>query len=93
MAEHVDKCIMEAVEATTGVKFDMDITAMERLRLPARMKGEGIKGAANARRPAFLGALLDILPRCIDKKVENGEEMLGYYSEQLTGAIDRGAYD
>ena len=38
-------------------------------------------------RPAFLGALLDILPRCTDKKAEDGEEMPGYYSEQLTRAI------
>ena len=43
MAEHVDKCIMEAVEAATGVEFDMDRTATERLRLPARMKGGGVR--------------------------------------------------
>jgi len=62
---------------------------MERLRLPARMKGGGIKRA----RPAFLGALLDILPRCIDRKAGNGEEIPRYYSEQLTEAIGKGAYD
>ena len=94
MAEHVDnKCIMEAVEAATRVEFDMDKTATERLRLPARMKGGGIKSATDTRRPAFLGAVLDILPRCIDRKAENGEEMPGYYSEQLTWEIGRGAYD
>ncbi len=93
MAEHVDKCIMEAVEAATRVEFDMDRTAMERLRLPVRMKGGGIKSAADARRPTFLGALLNILPRCIDRKAENGEQMPGYYSEELTVAIGRGAYD
>ncbi len=86
-------CILEAVEAATWVDFDMDMAAMERLRLPARMKGGGIRVATDARRPAFLVALLDVLPRCIHKKDENGEEMPGYYSEQLTEAIGRGAYD
>jgi hypothetical protein len=71
----------------------MDMAAMEKLRLPARMKGGGIKRATNARRPAFLGALLDIHPRCIDKKAENGKEMPGYYLEQLTKAIGKGTYD
>ncbi len=28
MAEHVDKCILEAVESATGVDFDMDRAAM-----------------------------------------------------------------
>ena len=57
MAEHVDKCIMEAAEAATWVEFGMDIAATERLRLPARMKGAGIKSAVDTRRPAFWGAL------------------------------------
>ena len=93
IAEHADKCIMEAVEVATGVEFDMDRTTTERLRLPARMKGGEIKSATDTRRPAFLGALVDILPRCIDKKAENGEEMPGYYSEQVTREIGRGTYD
>ena len=41
MAERVDDCILEAVEAATGVDFEMDRAALERLRLPARMKGGG----------------------------------------------------
>ena len=93
MATRVDDCILEAVEAATGVEFDMDEATLERLRLPARMKGGGIKRAANTRHPEFLGVLLDILPRCIDKKADNGEEMPGYLSEQLTGALGKGAYD
>jgi hypothetical protein len=84
---------MEAVHAAIGVDFDMESAERERPRLPARMKGGGIKTTADNRRPAFLGALLDVLPRCIDRKAENGEEMLGYYSEQLTEAIGKGAYD
>jgi hypothetical protein len=84
---------MEAVQAATVVDFDLKSAAKKRLRLPARMKGGGIKKETETRRLAFFGALLDVLPRCIDKKVENGEEMPGYYSEQLTEAISKGAYD
>ena len=39
MAWHVDCCIMETVHAATGVDFDTEVMAKERLRLPARMKG------------------------------------------------------
>ena len=73
MAAHVDCCIMEAVQAATGVDFDTEEVARERLRLPTRMKGRGIKRTTDTRYPSFLGALLDVLPRCIDRRDENGE--------------------
>ena len=52
---YVDCCIMEAVQAVTGVDFDSEDTARERLRIPARMKGGGIRRATKTRYPAFLG--------------------------------------
>ena len=63
MAELVDLCIMEAMHASTGIDFDQYEGAKERLRLPTRMKGGGIKRMEDIRYPAFLGALLDILPK------------------------------
>jgi hypothetical protein len=48
---------MEAVQATTRVDFDMEEMARERLRIPARMKGGGIRRATDTRYPAFLGGL------------------------------------
>ncbi len=39
MATHVEFCIMEEVQVATGVNFDAEVMAKERLRLPARMKG------------------------------------------------------
>jgi hypothetical protein len=45
------------------------------------------------RRPAFLGALLDVLPRCIDRRGPHGEETEGIYNNILTNSICRGAYD
>ncbi len=93
MTGHVDCFIMEAVQAATGVDFDTEVMAKERLRLPARMKGGGIKRAADTKYPAFLGALLDIMPRCVDRKATNGEITAGIYSQQLTVVIGEGAYD
>ena len=74
---------MEAVHAATGVDFDTEEAARERLRLPARMKGCGMKRASDTRYPAFLGARLDILPRCIDRKDEQGKSQPGCYLQQL----------
>ena len=56
MAAHVDCYIMEAVQTATGVDFDTKVMAKERLRLPARMKGGGIKRTTDTTYPAFLGA-------------------------------------
>ena len=57
------------------------------------MKGGGIRRTTNTRCPAFLGALLDILPRCVDRTETKGEVTKGVYSEQLTAVIGEGAYD
>ncbi len=81
MAEYVDSCMMEAVQAATGVDFDNEETARVRLRIPARMKGGGIKRATETRYLAFLGALLDVLPICIDRTEATGEKIWGYYAQ------------
>ena len=93
MAETVDLCIMEAVHAATGVSFETEKMAKERLRLPARMKGGGVKRATNKRYTAFLGALLDVLQRTFDKEDKNGEVSVGVYSRQMTHINGEGAYD
>ena len=54
MTDHMDCRIMEAVHAATGVDFDGEDAARERLRIPARMKGGGIRRAAETRYPAFV---------------------------------------
>ncbi len=77
----------------TGVNFDTKEMAKERLRLPARMKGGGMKSVADKRCPTFLGALLDVLPRLIDRNAENGEVEVGCYSAHMTHIIGEGAYD
>ena len=49
---------MEAVQAATVVELDTEVMAKERLRLQARMKGGGIKRAADVKYLTFLGAVL-----------------------------------
>jgi hypothetical protein len=45
------------------------------------------------RHPAFLGALLDVLSRCIDREGPNSEKTEGIYNGLLAEAVARGAYD
>jgi len=65
VASLVDACILEAVEAATRIDSDVQVMANERLRMPTRMKGGGIKKKTDMRRKAFRGALLNILPVCM----------------------------
>ena len=87
MASLVNARISEAMEAATCIDFEDKEMAEERLRLPTRMKGEGIKKQMDLRRPAVLGALRDILPRCMSITESNGEAQMGYILRQ---AIDIG---
>jgi hypothetical protein len=57
------------------------------------MKGGGVKRATDKRYPAFLGAMLDVLPIMIDMEDENREVTVGVYSSQLPHIIGEGAYD
>ena len=84
---------MEAVHAAMGIDFDAESVARDRLRLTARLKGGGIGSMLDLRRPAFLGAMLNILPRCIDKEDEEGEKTKRVYGIPLTGVIREGAYE
>ena len=85
MADQMVCCIMEAVQAATGMDFDGEEAARERLKIPERMKGGGIRRATETRYPAFLGALLDVLPRCIDM-TDGGQR--GMHPWLLRAAID-----
>ena len=40
-----------------------------------------------------MGAILDILPRCIDKKDESGVLIIGVYPKQLGDVIGEDAFD
>ncbi len=47
----------------------------------------------DTKNPAFMGALLDILPRVNDRKDKDGETVKGVYAARLTSAIGSGAFD
>ena len=89
----MDAAILEVCHATTGIRFGAESVAKDMLGLPARLKGGEVKSMGDLRRPAFLGVILDILPRCIDKRDPNGEKTMGFYSSILTKSIGIGAYD
>ena len=72
--ELVDECILEAVEAAaTGIDLKKRHVDRDRLRLPAMFKEGGIRKLEDLRWPTFLGALLDTLPKCIDRKDDKEE--------------------
>jgi len=79
--------------SSNGLDFDGEDAARERLKIPARMKWGSIRRATETRYPSFLGALLDVLPRCIDRTEDNGESIPGYYTQHLKEAIGERAYD
>jgi hypothetical protein len=93
MAEIVDAAIMKVCHATICNRFGANPLAKDRLRLPARRKGGGVRSMVDLRRPAFLGAILNIQPKCIDRRGSNGEETHEFYSNILTESIGKGAYD
>jgi len=66
MAGRVDAAILEVCHAATAIRLNDEPVAKNRLRLPARLKGGGIRSMTDLRQPAFLGALLGNLPMCID---------------------------
>ena len=92
MAELLDLAIVEAVHSATGIEFDAETVAKDKLRLSARLKGGGIRNMVELSNLAFLGAMLDILPRCIDRKDQEGEKTTGVYNRQLTNVIGEVAY-
>ena len=53
--------------------FDTEVMAKERLMLPARMKGGGIKRTTDAMYPTFLGALLYLTKVCGQEGNQRGD--------------------
>ena len=76
MVEIVDGAILEAAEMATRIDFGAEELAKQRLNIPARRKGGGLRNPADLRATAYVGAILDILPRCIGKE-ETGNSSMG----------------
>ena len=92
-ARHFDAAILECAETATNNRFDPDTLPHDRLFLPTRLKGAGLRRADKLRRPAFVGALLDVLPAFIDRVDPEDGSVPGLYHEQLKDLIQEGAYD
>jgi hypothetical protein len=93
IAKLVDATILEAVHASAGIRFDAEKVAKEKLRLPARWKDGWVKSMVDMRNQTFQGAILDVLPRCIDTTGPSGERTRDIYNVTITEAIREGAYD
>ena len=89
----MDATILKAIHAATGIRFDEEKVPKDKLRLPGRLKCGGVMSMVDLRNPAFLGAILDVLPRCIDRTGPSGEKTRGVYNATLTEVIGEGAYD
>ena len=93
MAKMVEGALLEVAEQTTEIDFGTEELARERPSIPTMLKGRGLRKPTVLRAPAFVGAIFDILTRCIDRKDETGELTKGVYAKQLSGVIGEGAYD
>jgi hypothetical protein len=93
MMEMVEGALRETSEQATGIDFGSEDLARMRLHIPARLKGGGIRGTSALRTPAFVGAILDIPPICIDMKDKNGDMIKGVHTAKLGDAIGMGAFD
>jgi hypothetical protein len=93
MAKAVEGALLEATERAKRIDFGSEEMTRLRLHIPARLTGGGIKSISELRHPTFVGAILDILPRCIDTRDEKGETTKGIYTKQLRDIIGEGAFD
>jgi hypothetical protein len=93
MVELVRGALLEVAEWTTGVDFGSKDLSRQRLHIPARLKGGGIRSVYDLRQPTFVGAIFDILPRCNEIRDDKGEIVKGVYSEQMGDIIGEGAFD
>ncbi len=93
MAEIVEGALMEAAERAKGVDFGADELAYKRLGILTRLKGGGIRSLRDLRQQASLGAILDMLPRCIDNKDDEGGTIKDIYTRHLGDIIGEGAFE
>jgi hypothetical protein len=78
MTKLVHGALLEAAKmTTTWVDFGSEDLARQRLHIPARLKGGWIRNISDLHQQTFVGAILDILPSCIDIANEKREIIKG----------------
>lgn len=80
-AEGIDKGIMSVLKTCVGVDpSSWNDIALERLRLPIRYKGCGLRQLIDRRHAQYIGAAIASLPQLIDKTDEHGNVSRGRFN-------------
>jgi len=75
--------LLEATQQGARANFSSEDLARQRLHILSRLKRGGITRISELREPAVLWSILDILPKCIDEKDDNGDIVKGVYAKRF----------
>ena len=75
----VDVALLVAATSATGVDFTGNEIERRRLRLPARLRGGGVRSHVETTAAAFCGAVNQAVPRFIDRTDDAGEFVAGFF--------------
>ena len=94
-AEGVDEGVSKLLEHCVGVDTETwSDTARERVRLPIRHKGCGLRQAVDRRFPQFLGAAAQSLMHMMDRVDKGGNVIRGRFDTQpVRNLFGEGAFD
>ncbi len=78
----VEGALLEVAERRImGVDFVAKEMARRRLHIPTTLKEVGIRNITVLKQPTFVVAILDFLPRCIERNDDNGDIVKGVYTK------------
>ena len=88
----VDVALLVAATSATGVDFTGNEIERRRLRLPARLRGGGVRSHVETTAAAFCGAVNQAVPRFIDRTDDAGEFVAGFFPS-LASVLGAGSFD
>ena len=88
----VDKALLRTASSALGFQLPEGSLAQRRLRLPASLKGGGLRSAAATSPAAYLGALGELLPSFVNHYGREGESVPGVYHQHLGGVIGEASF-
>ena len=74
----VDRALLGVARATHGAFVDSDPIARERLHLPARANGGGLRSLVKSAPAAFAATVAKIAPKLIESKDDQGAVRRGF---------------
>jgi hypothetical protein len=88
----VDAALLRTAASALGFQPQEGSLALRRLRLPASLKGGGLRSAAATSPAAYLGALGEVLPTFVDHFGREGASIPGVYHHQLGDVIGEASF-